>query len=127
MKTIKDAQVGDKVIMVNRTGIMRNGTGEVVPAIVTSAKPVNLTICETTTGIHEGRVWKVRRDTGQLGVRRSTYGWRAWSAEEYVANQRTDRAHKFLRKQGILLDLVSPWKGREIELADLLANAGDGA
>lgn len=118
MRTLKDVEVGDEIVMVYRSGRMTNGKSDdkIVRAVVTISRPVNLEI--RSVDQHPERVWKVRRDTRKAEM----YGWRAYTAHEHDVNERRRAARAFLREQGIGISSYepSPWRGREIELAGVV-------
>ena len=123
MKTLRDVQVGDEIVMVYRSGRMTNGKSDdrIRRAVVTEAKRVNLTIeeCEPLALPNaRKRTWKVRRDDRKMNV--GYYGWHAYTTDEYEHRERTAKALEFLRKQGIRIEFNSPWCDREIELANLI-------
>ncbi len=125
-KTLADVQAGDEVVMVCRTSRKANGTSDdrMVRGVVIEAKRVNIVIDEK-----EGtRRWYMRRDTGTESTPKQqryqagggAYGWKAYTVAEREALERRSAASRTLRKHGIMLDSLSPWRGREIELAGLL-------
>lgn len=118
MRTLKDVKVGDEIVMIYRSGLLARGKSgyKIVRAVVTIARPVNLEIRAIEPSAHQ-RVWKVRRDTREAEL----YGWCAYTVDEHEANERRRAAHAFLHEQGIhVSDYRSPWKGREIELAEVI-------
>ncbi len=126
-KTLADVQAGDEVVMVFRLSRLVDAivTLAVHRGVVTEAKRVNLAIAEK-----EGtRRWYMRRDTGTESTPKQQryqagggiYGWKAYTVAKYEYSERRNAALRTLRRHGIMLDPLSPWRGREIELADLLA------
>ena len=68
------------------------------------------------------REYRMRRDTqdANSGYSRAD---RFVTAEQYAWEQARSAAFKFLRGQGFDLRGGSPWRGREIELADIIRAA----
>lgn len=122
MSTLADAKAGDDIVMVYRTGTMQHGksTDRTVKAILSTAKPVNLTIVADAPG---NLVWKVRRDTGKEPGNATMYGWRAYTAGEYADIQAERDAWDFLHKQGISVSSNSPWRKQRPLLAELIRAA----
>jgi len=123
VKALKDAAVGDKLILIHRTGRLTNGKSDdrTVEVVVTEAKRINLAVQEIEAkGDSHQRTWNVRRDNRKESVDSSGYGWHAYTVEEHENSQRTREAWTFLHEQGISISSSVLWRGREIELADLI-------
>lgn len=119
-KTLADVNVGDEVVMVYRTG--RNRT---LRGLVTGATRVNLLIVakDDPRDWYVPLSWRVRRDTGTEhppGQQLSASGWKAFTVEQHEHEERLSAAFRVLRQHGISIANGTPWRGREIELADLL-------
>lgn len=68
--------------------------------------------------------WRIRKDTLDEGDRNYSQGnARLYTLELWAERERGQNAHAFLAEQGIRLDVDSPWRQREIELADLIRKA----
>lgn len=124
-QTLADVKAGDEVVMIYRTGSKTHGKSDdhVVRAVVTDAKRVNLSITEKDQASSRARTWYVRRDTGTdkaRSARGGLYGWKAYTVAQHEHNERRSAAGRTLRRHGINIDSSSPWRGREIELLDLL-------
>lgn len=122
MKTLREVTVGDQLVMIYRTGVLHSGksTDRIVPAIVTEAKRINLTVGQLATEGLQRRWWAVRRDTRAEGGASGSYGWRAYTLDEHEHAQRLSAATSYLTQQGLMIRLGSAWRGREIELAALI-------
>jgi hypothetical protein len=80
-----------------------------------------------------GRVWftvgegyqevKFRLDDGTTGSG-YTSAPHAFTPEQWDERLRISEASTFLREQGISIEYPSLWRGREIELANLIRSAG---
>ena len=115
---------GQKVIVrrsMNDSRRIKDPAERFIPAEVVSVARVWVTIKRTTEGYP--REWRMRKDRQHEG---STYiGTNASFAtlEQHAWDETAEWALGTLREQGIDLRNSSPWRGREIELADLLSKA----
>jgi hypothetical protein len=110
---------GDAVLVI--PGRYGRGVREPIPATITKAARVWLTITEATAS-SLAREWRMRRDTQREDSAHS-YVNRFVTAEQYEAEQRAAADAQFLREQGIEVAYGSPWRGRVSELADLIRKA----
>lgn len=69
------------------------------------------------------REWRMRRDVQHQGTQYSGSNASFATLEQHAWDETQDWARGVLRDNGIDLRTDSPWRGREIELADLLAKA----
>lgn len=71
--------------------------------------------------------WRMRIDTQSEHFNPSTgsgtYVARFWTLEQWEQKERKKRAFTFLREQGIEVRPASPWRDREVELAELINEA----
>lgn len=72
---------------------------------------------EGQTSIHARRKFRLdtQTDGSEIGFRGRFYTLDQWAGE-----QRRSKAAEFLCEQGIVIINRSPWRGREVELAELL-------
>jgi hypothetical protein len=102
-----DVHVGDTVMLCQPRREPREAT-------VTKVARVWITVGE---GYREE---KFRRDTQADGP--DGYGKRFYTLTQWAEKRQRDEATTFLREQGIDLRNDSPWRDREIELAEVLRN-----
>jgi predicted deacetylase len=53
----------------------------------------------------------------------SAYCGRFYTMDQWAARKRLNEATKYLQEQGISVNIGSPWRGREVELADIIRAA----
>lgn len=81
-----------------------------------------------------GRVWiDVQPDSGgsvqrfRMTTQKTAsdigYGTYFYTLDQWAEHKRQEAASEFLRSQGIRVDNYSPWRRREVELADLIRAA----
>lgn len=123
MKTLADVEVGDEIVMIDKTGRLHNGKSldRIVRGRVVAAKRVNLTV----QAIDGKRIWTVRRDSRRETRELHPNGWHGYTPEECEHHKRRLIAEKFLREQRITIDWGSPWRNRVVELADIIRRAID--
>lgn len=104
-----DVKVGDIVIIGGREYEPREAT-------VTKVGRAWITV---------GEGWQEKRfrlddqtDGSEIG-----YPVQFYTPSQWAEKQRADEASTFLREQGIEFGWTSPWRGREVELADLIRSA----
>lgn len=90
-----------------------------IPARVTKVGRVWVTL-EATTHPHRG-IWRMRLDTQDEGTKYSGSNASFLTMDQHAWDETRDWALATLRDHGIDLRSDSPWRGREIELADHLA------
>lgn len=116
---------GDEVLVVrpsnlNRRLSLKDRTQRAV------VKSVARVWCELETHPDERfpNFWRMRLDTQDEGDRQfSQNNARFYTPEQYAAMVAKNEACALLNAQGIRVDMDSPWRGREVELADLLRKA----
>lgn len=106
-----DVKVGDTVIVYER---LNRGHSE-QQGIVTKVARVWITV-------DTGRERRFRRDT-QMDGAEIGYPAQFFTPAQWVEKQQADEADAYLREQGIEVGWTSPWRGREIELANLIRSA----
>ena len=123
MKTLADLEVGDEIVMIDKTGRLINGKSldRIVRGRVVAAKRVNLTV----QAIDGKRTWTVRRDSRRDTREPHSYGWHGYTPEECEHHERQLSAEKFLREQRITIGGGSPWRNRVVELADIIRRAAE--
>jgi hypothetical protein len=105
-----DVKVGDTVIITDH----RREPREV---IVTKVGRVWFTVGEGHQEV------KFRLDDGTTGSGYSS-GPHAFTPDQWDEGLRISEARDFLREQGVSIEYASLWRGREIELANLIRSAG---
>lgn len=90
-----------------------------IPAVVVKAARVWVDL-EGTEEIWK-RTWRMRRDTQDEGTQYSVSNARFLTLEQHAWQETRDWALAVLQEHGLTVESRSPWRGREIELADLLA------
>lgn len=112
---------GQRVIVRRSPNDMRRRPPEdrYIPAVVVKAARVWVDL-EGTEGAWK-RTWRMRRDTQDEGSQYSGSNARFLTLEQHAWQETRDWALAVLQEHGIDLRNSSPWRGREIELADILA------
>lgn len=90
-----------------------------IPATVTKAARVWVDL-EGMEGARK-RTWRMRRDTQDEGTQYTGSDASFLTMDQYAWTETRDWALAVLKDHGIDLRSNSPWRGREIELADILA------
>lgn len=106
-----DVKVGDTVIVTEHRRDPRE-------AVVSKVGRVWVTV---------GEGWQERKfrlddqsDGSNIG-----YGTHFYTPDQWAEKQRSDEASTYLREQGIEIGWTSPWRGREIELANVIRSVGE--
>lgn len=112
--TVKTMTVGDRVVITESHGRRDN---RVYHGTVTSVARVWITVQPDS-----GPPIKFRMDDQTTGSG-SSNAPRFHTLDQYVARERRAAVEAFLREQGISLNYDSPWRTREVELAELLRSS----
>lgn len=115
-----ELEPGQRVMVRRSYNDMRSRPPEerYIPAVVVKAARVWIEL-ERADGLRGS--WRMRRDTQDEGTQYSGSNARFLTVEQHAWEETRDWADSVLRDNGITLDARSPWRGREIQLADLLA------
>jgi len=113
--------VGQDVIVYLSSNDSRRKTRDQtrVPARVTKAARVWIELERVGDGYP--KTWRMRRDVQGEGTQYPGSNAHFATKEQYEWDETAAWAHGILREQGITVEHRSPWKNREIELADLIA------
>lgn len=113
--------VGQQVMVRRSSSDMRGRSADqrYIPARVTKVARVWVTL-EATTHPHRG-IWRMRLDTQDEGTQYSGFNASFVTLDQHAWDETATWAVATLWDHGINLHSDSPWRGREIELADLLA------
>lgn len=90
-----------------------------IPAVVVKAARVWIDL-EGMDGSWR-RTWRMRRDTQTEGSQYTGSDASFATLEQHAWDEAAHRAANVLRDHGLTVERTSPWRGREIQLADLLA------
>ena len=117
---------GDRVMVVRSMNDMRRRPSNecYIPATVTKAARVWLELEEVTPVGRYPRTWRMRRDTQKDGSQYPGSSERFVTMDQYRAEVAQHEARAFLSGQGITVEHSSPWRGREVELANILHKHG---
>lgn len=112
--------VGQQVMVRRSSNDMRHRKPEdrYIPAVVVKAARVWIEL-ERADGLRGS--WRMRRDTQDEGTQYSGSDARFLTLEQHAWQETRDWALAVLRDHRLTVQPGSPWRGREIELADLLA------
>lgn len=102
----------------------RKGADRYIPARVTKVARVWVTIESTEDSRYRPAVWRMRLDTQDEGTQYSGLNASFLTMDQHAWTETRDWALTVLKDHGIDLRSNSPWRGREIELADILAKVG---
>lgn len=92
-----------------------------IPALVSNVARVWVELKAT-----DGRgTWRMRRDTQDEGSQYTGSNASFLTMDQHAWTETRNWAESVLRDSGIDLRLNSPWRGREVELADILVTATD--
>lgn len=95
-----------------------------IPAVVVKAARVWVDLKRVGKGWPQS--WRMRRDTQSESTRYSGSNASFATMEQHAWDETQTWARGVLKENGIRLDHQSPWKGREVELADLISKASSG-
>lgn len=113
-------ELGQRVIVRRSQNYMRGRPPEerYIPAVVVKVGRVWVDL--ESVDLDRPKTWRMRmdrqsEDTGYTGSNASFF-----TLEQHAWDMAQDQAMRTLRDHGIDLRMGSPWRGREIELADIL-------
>jgi hypothetical protein len=96
-----------------------------IPAVVVKASRVWVDIEKPGSETWSVNRWRMRRDTQDEATQYPGNNASFATLEQHAWDLAAIQARQVLRDNGITLDLGSPWRGREIELAALITGKGD--
>lgn len=122
-----DLEPGQKV-MVRRSSLDQRGRkpeDRYVPAVVVKAARVwvELKRADLPESALGHRHWRMRRDTQDEATQYSGSNASFATLDQHEWDKARNWAHGVLQENGIRLDHSSPWRGREVELADMISHA----
>lgn len=92
-----------------------------IPAVVTKVARVWATIEGTGDSQYRPAVWRMRLDSQDEGSQYSGMNASFATLEQHAWDETASWARAVLRDNGIDIRMNSPWRGREIELADIIS------
>lgn len=116
-----DLKPGQRV-MVRRSANDQRGRkpeDRYIPAVVVKAARVWVEL-DRVEGRGYPSTWRMRRDTQDEGSNYSGSNASFATLDQHEWDKARDRAFRILQDNGIRLDSSSLWRGREVELADLI-------
>ncbi len=99
----------------------RSPEEQYIPATVVKAARVWIEL-EGTEGNWK-RTWRMRRDTQDQGTQYSGSNDSFLTMDQYAWTETRDWALAVIKDHGLTVESRSPWRGRETELAEILAVA----
>lgn len=94
-----------------------------IPAVVVKADRVWVELKAAQGG--DWHTWRMRRDTQDKGTRYPGSNASFLTMDQHAWDKTRNWALAVLKDNGIDLRMNSPWRGREVELADILVTATD--
>lgn len=118
-----ELEPGQKVMVYRSSNGMhgRKPEDRTIPAVVVEAARVWVTL-ESQIG-HQ--TWRMRRDTQNEATKYSGNNASFATLEQFEWDETRRWAFGFLQENGIEVRIGSPWRGREVELADIISAATD--
>lgn len=111
-------------VMVRRSAIDNRGRkpeDRYIPAVVVKAARVWVDLERSGDGWPQS--WRMRRDTQSEASDYSGSDASFATMDQHAWDETHTRAQDLLKENGIRVEFGSIWKGREIELADLISKA----
>ncbi len=113
-----DVQIGEQVVVTFGQRGLSAQRGEVV-------KVGRVWIEVQPDGSRPGHAYRFRLDTQTDGSQYASSS-RFYTLDQWAERERQNDASKFLSDQGIRIDFGSAWRGREVELVNLIRSALEG-
>lgn len=120
-----ELEAGQPVMVRRSAGHMRGRPVEdrYIPAVVVKAARVWVEIAMSDVDLPTWSLyrWRMRRDTQNEGASYSSGNASFATLDQHSWDEAMDRARGVLAENGINLERDSLWRGREVELADMIS------